>query len=134
MTAARWVSMATRLLAGKGASTVNWTRRTLTSDGVAGTVTETGSTTYQVRAAQLDAESRRLFGSESWQTANVRLVVGGTLPFPAAVHSGHPEVQHDDVVSWLGVPRRVVFFDVWTAPGGPGQPPVPLCFFVGLGA
>lgn len=134
MSAARWVKMADRLLAGRGASTIQWTRRELSSDGVAGTVTVTSSTTHSVRAAQLGPESRNLFGAEGWQTASVRIVVGGTLPFANETHSGYPEVRFDDVVSWLGVDRRVTFFDVWAAPGGPGQPPRPLCFFVGLGA
>src|SRR5687767_478628 len=104
MTAERWRSLVSRLLNGNGGSTVSWRRRTLTSNGPAGTSTETASTTHQVRVAQLTEHQRSLFGDQSWQTATVRLVCGAAqLPFTAETHSGEPEVRFDDVVTWLGV-------------------------------
>lgn len=135
MTAARWRSLAERLLAGNGASTVQWTRRTLTVDGAAGTVTVASTATFPVRAAQLSEKETRLLGGQSWQSASVRLVVSAaSLPFANEPDSGVPEVRFEDTVAWLGTTMRVVSIDSWAAPGGPGQPPQLLAFFVGLGA
>jgi hypothetical protein len=135
MTAARWQAMAERMLAGQGASTVQWTRRALTSDGPAGTVTVDSSTTHDVRAAQVSEQQVSRFSDQSWLTAQVRIVIpASSLPFAAEAHSGFPEVRFDDTVLWLGVPMRVVFLRAWTAPGGPGAPPEPVVYFVGLGA
>lgn len=135
MTAERWRALADRLLAGNGASTVQWTRRTLTVDGAAGTVTVASSQTFPVRAAQMAEKEARLLGGQSWLTASVRLVVSAaSLPFANEVASGVPEVRFEDTVDWLGTTMRVVSIDSWAAPGGPGLPPQLLAFFVGLGA
>ena len=136
MTAERWREMAERMLNGDGASTVSWVRRTLNVDGPAGTAVDASPpVTHQVRAAQLSAKSDSLFGSESWRTAKVRLVVSAAgLPFANELHSSAPEVRFDDIVRWLGVDMRVTFLEAWAAPGGPGAPPQPCVVFVGLGA
>ena len=135
MTAARWRALADRLLNGPGGSTIQWTRRTLNVDGPAGTVTQTAATTYPVRVAQLAEEQRRLLGSQSWQTASVRLIASASsLPFGPETASGVPEIRFEDSVDWLGTTMRVVSFDVWAAPGGPGLPPQRLAYLVGLGA
>jgi hypothetical protein len=124
------------MLAGDGASTVAWTRRTLSVNGQAGTAVDASPpVTHQVRVAQVSAKTDSLFGSESWRTAAVRLVVSAAgLPFANELHSGTPEVRFDDVVRWLGVDMRVTFLEAWAAPGGPGAPPQPCVVFVGLGA
>lgn len=133
MSADRWRSMAQRMLAGPMGSTVQWTRRVLSSNGPEGTVSVTSSTTHSVRVAQLGAKASDMFGTESWQTAQVRLVMAAKgLPFGSETHSGFPEVRFDDLVTWLGVQMRVVAFESWAAPGGVGGAPEPAIYFVGL--
>lgn len=125
--------MAQRMLAGRGGSDVQWTRRQITSDGVAGTVTVTATTNYTVRAAQLSERSREMFASQSWQSSTVRLVIAAKgLPFPVETASGNPEPRFADIVTWMGVPMRVVFFQEWAAPGGVGAGPAAVAYFVGL--
>lgn len=130
----RWRAMAERLLNGHGGSTVTWRRRALTVNGPAGTVTVNSTTSYSVRVAQLDAKAVRMFGSESWQNAQVRLVVSAAgLPFTAETASGEPEPRFEDTVVWLGAEMRVTALEQWAAPGGVGAAPAVLAYFVGLG-
>jgi hypothetical protein len=125
--------MAQRMLAGRFASNVQWTRRELVSDGVAGTVTVDASTTYTVRAAQVSEQQQSLFSDQSWQSSSVRLVIAAKgLPFDPETASGAAEPRFEDLVQWLGVPMRVVFFQAWAAPGGRGAAPAPAVYFVGL--
>lgn len=124
--------MVQRMLDGAGGSTVTWTRRTLSANGPAGTVTVTDTDDFDVRVAQV-SEQTNSQASEGWHTAQVRLVVAAEgLPFADEAHSGEPEVHFDDSIEWLGVQMRVVSFDAWAVPGGPGAPPEPGLYFVGL--
>lgn len=134
MNANQWRALAERLLRQNGC-TLAWVRRTLTSDGVAGTVTQAAPPiTYQVKAAPLGADARDLVDQQAWQNAQVRLVVAAkTLPFSPETHSGHPAPRFDDLVTWLGVQMRVTAVECVAVSGDAGAP-TPVVYFVGLAA